>query len=254
MKIKVGSARINEFGEISGGKSGDQTGKECAIEDCYIHDLGWVIIRAKDPVAKKLIAQDMIYLCENDYIGYDQPNDESLLRVVEKYNYDCSKVKEYCDTDCARAVRVCVLYAGIDCPSFYTATEIEVLRATGKFNIITDKDYCSNMDNYMVGDILCTPVKGHTCVVVSKETVENAYQFYSANRDVCFYTTNGNTNIREFPTTDSNVVGVIPNNAKVLCDGITCMEWNNNKLWHYIRYYDKHGFVSEKMLTNRKEF
>ena len=53
MNIKVGSARINEFGEISGGVSGDQTGKECMIEDCYIHPQGWVIIRAKEKEHRK---------------------------------------------------------------------------------------------------------------------------------------------------------------------------------------------------------
>ena len=251
MKIKVGSARINEFGEISGGISGDQNGKECAIEDCYIHPLGWVIIRAKDETKRKKIAQDMIFICENDLIGYDQPKDLTMLEIAKQFNYDCSKVNKACDTDCAKAVVACVRYAGIDCDIFYTGNEIEKLRETGKFDIITDKDYCNNMNNYIVGDILCTPQKGHTCVVVSTEDVMNAFEFYCDTKEAGTYKTKGTVNIREFAGTDSKIVGIVPNNGEVVCFGIICYEVMQNKKWYYVDYLGKCGFVSEVLIYKK---
>ena len=43
----IGSARIDENGRISGGRAGDQTGVEVAIEDYYKHSKGWRAFRAK---------------------------------------------------------------------------------------------------------------------------------------------------------------------------------------------------------------
>lgn len=253
MKIKVGSARINEFGEISGGIPGDQTGKECMIEDAYVHELGWVIIRAKKDEQRRKIAQDMVYICNNDLIGYDQPKDESLLEVVRKFGYNASKVNQACDCDCAKAVRVCVLYAGIECETFYTGNEINVLEKTGAFEIIRDKTYCSNMQNYIVGDILCTPVKGHTCVVVSTDggTELEGFEFYCDTRQAGEWKTNGTANIRQFGGTESKIMGIAPNNAVVLADGIICYETALNKRWLHIDYFGLTGFVSENMIYKK---
>lgn len=251
MTIKVGSARINEFGEISGGVAGDQTGKECMIEDCYIHPLGWVIIRAKKEEARKKIAQDMVYICNNDLIGYDQPKDESLFEVAKRFGFDCRKVNQACDCDCAKAVRVCVKYAGIDCPTFYTGNEIETLEKTGEFIIIKDKEYCNNMDNYLVGDILCTPVKGHTCVVVSTGESIMGFEFYCDTKESGIYATTGTVNIREFAGTESKIVGIIPNNELIMADGIICYETALDKKWYHIDYYGTTGFVSEVLINKR---
>ena len=69
MSVIVGSARINEYGEISGGKPGDQTGRECGTDEWYLHSLGWVVIRAKDSVVREKIARNMQAICDNDKIG-----------------------------------------------------------------------------------------------------------------------------------------------------------------------------------------
>lgn len=251
MRIKVGSARINEFGEISGGVPGDQTGKECMIEDCYVHPLGWVIIRAKDKAKRKLIARDMVYICNNDLIGYDQPKDESLYEVAKRFEFDASKVNQACDCDCAKAVRVCVLYAGIECKTFYTGNEIETLEATGAFEVITDKAYCSDMNNYVLGDILCTPVKGHTCVVVSTEGEDtmSGFEFYCDTRLSGPIKTIGTANIREFGGTDSRIMSIAPNNATVQADGIVCLEKALDKRWIHMEYCGVTGFISENMLN-----
>ena len=78
MAVIVGSARIDENGNISGGKAGDQTGKEVCTENWYLHSQGWRVFRAKDPAKAEMIAQDMQWACDNPKIGYDQDQNLTL--------------------------------------------------------------------------------------------------------------------------------------------------------------------------------
>ncbi len=166
MAVRVGSARIDSRGRASGDKAGDQTGREVCIENWYNHKLEWYIIRAKDPAVREKIAVAMERACANDYIGYDQGKNKTLWSVAEKVGFDPGKVKTPCETDCARLVRVCVRYAGVKADDFYTGDELKKLKATGAFDIITDKAKCSTSAYLKRGDILVTRKQGHTVVVL----------------------------------------------------------------------------------------
>lgn len=183
MSVIIGSARIDENGNASGGRAGDNNGKEVSTQNWYLHNKGWVVIRAKSDAVRKKIAQDMQYACDNPCIGYDQSQNRTLFEIVKKLGYDCSKVHVDCETDCAQLVRVCVLYAGIKCDDFYTATEISVLSKTGAFDVLWDEKYCKHEDLLKAGDILCTPVKGHTVVVLT-DGAGTAYQRKMSMADV----------------------------------------------------------------------
>ena len=165
--VKVGSARIDENGRATGGKAGDQTGKEVATENWYLHKLGWVVIRAKTATMREKIAQNMQWACDNPHIGYDQWQNQTLWNVAKPLGFNCSKVKTNCETDCARLTRVCVWYAGSKPVDYYTATEVQALKATGDFEILTTDKYCKSSDYLLRGDILVTKTKGHTVVVLS---------------------------------------------------------------------------------------
>lgn len=168
MAVWIGSARINENGELEGGIPGDQTGQECMIEQWYLHNKGWYVIRPIDQSKAALIAQDMIYLCNNENIGYSYwDNSNTLYLAAQPFNFDCSMVNTPCDTNCSRGVRVCCLYAGYNIPDFYTGDEVSVFANTGEFMILTQSIYCDRPDNLQVGDILVTRTQGHTVVVVS---------------------------------------------------------------------------------------
>lgn len=170
MAVYIGSARINENGEGEGGIPGDQNGQECMIEPWYLHPKGWYILRPIDPDKGALMAQDMVYLCDNPNIGYSfWNNSHTLYDAAQPYGFNCSMVQVPCDTNCSRGVRVCALYAGYNVPDFYTGTEIEVFTATGEFYLITNETYCSSPDYLIVGDILVTRTTGHTAIVVSTE-------------------------------------------------------------------------------------
>lgn len=167
MAVIIGSARHGEDGKISGGKAGDQTGEEVSRQDWYLHRKGWVCIRAKDADVREKIAQDMEWACDNPHIGYDQGQNYTLFDVAGTVGWNCSKVTKDCETDCARLVRVCVWYAGIRCQDFYTGDEVDALKATGQFDILTDIKYTTTSNNLLRGDILVTKSKGHTVVVLS---------------------------------------------------------------------------------------
>lgn len=161
--VIIGSARIDENGNASGGKAGDQTGKEVSTQQYYLHSKGWNVIRAKDPQVREAIAQNMTWACANNNIGYDQGENTSLYMVAKPLGFNCSLVGTPCETDCARLVRVCVLYAGVQVRDFYTGNELEALLETDAF----DQVDVALPDGLLRGDILVTKTKGHTVVALT---------------------------------------------------------------------------------------
>ncbi len=167
MSVLIGSARINEKGSANGGAAGDQTGGEVSTQAWYLHSKGWIVIRAKIPTDREKIARNMQAICNNDNIGYCQNHRGTLTAAAKPYGYDAAKVTKKVEVDCSEAVRNCALYAGISVGSFSTASEVSVLKATGKFDILEDDLHCKSSDYLLRGDILVTRTKGHTVVVLS---------------------------------------------------------------------------------------
>ena len=118
MAVIIGSARIDENGKAHGGRAGDQTGREVSTQNWYKHSKGWVVLRAKDPKKAAKIAQAMRAACDNQNIGYDQYQNQTLWNAVKDKGYDPAKAAVKCETDCARLVRVCCAYAGIMAKDF----------------------------------------------------------------------------------------------------------------------------------------
>ena len=165
--VRVGSARSNEYGGITGGKPGDQKGgAEVSMQAWYLHSKGWVVIRAKDPTSREKIAENMVAACLNNHIGYCQSHRETATEAAKPYGYDFSKITTDVETDCSELVRACCLYAGIKVGSFSTGNEAAALQATGKFQILKDDKYCTSSNFLLRGDILVTRTKGHTVVVL----------------------------------------------------------------------------------------
>lgn len=256
MAVLIGSARIDENGNISGGKAGDQTGKECSTQDWYLHNKGWVVIRAKTASVREKIAQDMQYICDNNNVGYDQSQNTTLYQAARPYGFDVSKVKTPCETDCARAVRVCVLYAGVSCADFYTGSEVDALRATKQFDILTDSKYCNSSDYLIRGDILVTKTKGHTVVVLSNGSKVSTSQaanesgvMYAESKDKGLsgtYRTTESLNMRKGAGKQYGIVTVLPNGAKVRNYGYYTV--HDGIKWLYVSYNGKVGFCSSKYL------
>lgn len=237
MAVLIGSACINEFGQKEGGQPGDQNKKEVCTEPWYLHGKGWYIIRAKSPVVRNKIAQDMRYACANDMVGYSfWDHCYTLYNEAQKYKFDCSKITIPCETNCAKLVRVCVLYAGVKVGDFYTGNEIEVLKATGQFDIIKDDKYCKSSDYLLEGDILVTRTQGHTVVVLSNgEKVKAGIPYRTAN---CTW-----VNMRTGGSKKYQKIDTLAGNTRVDLFG-----WADTG-WGFVRYKDKEGYISPMYLA-----
>lgn len=167
MAVIIGSAHGDERGGATGGKAGDQTGREVSTENWYKHSKGWRVFRAKDPVARVKIASDMQAACLNPHIGYDQNERDTLYNAAKAVGFDCAKVDKDVETDCSALVRVCCAYAGIMLPNFNTQTEPSVLLNSGAFIELTGSQYTDSSAYLEVGDILDTRTKGHTVIVLT---------------------------------------------------------------------------------------
>ena len=236
MAVLVGSASINELGELEGGKLGDQNGREVLIEDWYLHRKGWRVIRAKDPLVRAKISQNMRYICENDNIGYSYwDNCYGLLNESKKYGYNASKVKVKCDTNCAKSVRCSILYAGVNVEDFSTFDEVDKCRNTGAFEILDSDLFCKSPDYLVEGDILVTKTKGHTVVVLNNgDNVKSLTPYQIKNCAFC--------NVRKGPNVNYGITGVLKG-----FDIVEVLEWSKEG-WGLIKFEDILGFVSPKFL------
>jgi len=162
-KIKVGSARIDENGKLTGGKAGDQTGKEVSTQDYYLHSKGWYLLRPKSVEDADKLAASMMAACNNDNIGYDQNERLGIITQIKKYG-SMAKIAVKTEADCGTLVRGCCIEAGFDPGNFTTSGEATALSKTGRFEgkiAVTSSTILHN------GDVLVTKTKGHTVIVVS---------------------------------------------------------------------------------------
>ena len=146
-----------------------------------------MVLRCKDPKKREKIALAMELACANPDIGYDQWQRDSLFNNIKGVGWDPSKTTKKVETDCSALVRVCIAYAyGRDLAgNIRTITEPAALVATGEFEKLTAEQYTTTSDFLRRGDILCTPVSGHTVVVLdngAKVAASNAIKATEAAR------------------------------------------------------------------------
>lgn len=246
MSVLIGSARIDENGNATGGKAGDQkSGKEVSTQNWYLNNKGWRVFRAIDPVKRKMIAYAMQAACNNNNIGYDQNPNPSLFKVSKKYDYDPAKVTEKCETDCSKLVRVCCWYAGIHVEYFTTAYEGTALLNTGEFEEMKGDKY-TNSSNYLIaGDILVTKTKGHTVVVLSNGPLandgNNAFQFVLV--------TGNNVFVRKNAGKQALAIGLAHKGDRysfLQKDTVITNPDGTVTKWYQIFYHDMVGWISSK--------
>lgn len=271
MVYKIGSARIDERGNIGGGKPGDQTGREVAIENFYMHPQGWYCLRPKDPQKAELMAKEMTDACNNSNIGYAQYGNKTstsrmgVVYAITKYKH-MKDIKEPTNGDCGTLVRSVIMAAGMGDPGgFTTATEVSALNRTGLFEVPFPVRSNSVLCN---GDVLVTKTKGHTAIVVQgeprvkKEAAAPAEQKKTLNKKPQFeLELTGDLHARTGPGTTYPLLKSYPALKKGgketiwFCDTTHTNYNDKGGAWHYVKIVgekgNKYGFMSARYLKKK---
>lgn len=95
-------ASIGENGKATGGKKGDQTGKEVKVAPYYDFGQTWVI-RFKNRSRGKKAAKAAKLLAKNENIGYNQSDRVSLYTECMRIDWEIKRIGEIrkCNCDCS---------------------------------------------------------------------------------------------------------------------------------------------------------
>lgn len=248
----IGHASLDEYGDISGGKAGDQTGKEVCMREWYAK--GWTqVCRPKEKKVADKLASAMEAACKNEYIGYDQDQRTTLYKQAKAVNFDLSKIKTPCECDCSSLVAVCCIAAGLDVsPDIYTGNEVAQLKKTGAFTILTAKKYLDSQDYLLRGDILVKQYS-HTAIVLTDGSKANPEPKDSYNEDyIGLYRVKTTLFLRKGAGKQYNDICAMPTGAKCRADGY--YQTVDGTVWLHVRYNDYIGYCSSKYLIYlRKE-
>lgn len=151
MSIKIGNASIDENGKLSGGKVGDQTGREICTLNWY--NRPWnVYLECKDAKIAKKAASFMNQICLNNNYGYDQSQRITGYNAIVKNNNQVAGAKG--EFDCSSLVSSCYKLAGLDIsPSHTTSSLRKALLNTGKFVAYTDNKHIASDDLALIGSL-----------------------------------------------------------------------------------------------------
>lgn len=168
MAIKIGHASIDERGRISGGASGDQSGKELCIREWYNKKWDFVLRPKHKDIAEKS-ARAVEQACANPNIGYDQGQRNTLYKQAALNIFDLSAVRVKCECDCSSLMHVCAIAGGANLSygtnGFTTSTMGTYFVRSGDYDKLTDSKYRTS-DKYLKrGDIL-VKAGSHTVMVL----------------------------------------------------------------------------------------
>ena len=109
--MRIGHASIDEHGKISGGNAGDQTIKEVCIRSYY--DKNWnFVLRPRNPDIAEKTAKACESMCNNEHIGYDQNQRNTLLTLLESLKWDYTKIIQNTECDCSSFMTACAICGG----------------------------------------------------------------------------------------------------------------------------------------------
>ena len=114
MAVMCAWASIGENGKITGGKPGDQTGRE--VKCGAIYDFGQTrVYRCKDRDKALAIGAAAHAMAINNMFGYNQSNRTTSFTELKKVKWVVADVKTPCNIDCSEmgacAVNVAYKYS-----------------------------------------------------------------------------------------------------------------------------------------------
>lgn len=156
----ISNSGSDENGAYTGGKAGDQTGKEWQLKPWYNRPWG-VVLRYPDQAVALQIAKLGIAAALNDRIGYDQNQRTTYWTQLKAAGYDPSRITVACEEDCTAGVSANVRAAGYifgikalqDVPICSSRNMRQEFTGAG-FIALTASKYLTSGNYLLPGDIL----------------------------------------------------------------------------------------------------
>ena len=178
MAVRIAHSSIDERGKASGGAAGDQTGKEVCIRNWYSKPWEECLIPINADIGAR-VSNAMVAICNNNNIGYDQGDRNSLKKQAVAVNWDFSRITVKCECDCSSAISVAVESCGAKVPyssgnAPTTRTIADALVKSGYYKRSTDKKYLTTSDYLGKGYILNKKGSHVVCAIDNGPKYEGA--------------------------------------------------------------------------------
>lgn len=240
MAVMCAWASQNEKGKTTGGKAGDQTGKE--VKCGAIYNFGQTkVYRCKDRNKAVLIGAAAKAIADNDNFGYCQTHRTTAYKAIMKANWIIANVVDPVEIDCSElaACAVDVAYKMAIIPSSaYSGNIGYYLTNSGLFTELSNAKYLGKSEYIECGDIIVAPGK-HVIVAYTDGSKTSQNTPISSIKSVAL----GNKIIKQGQQHAINFTGV-----KIATDGITGKETNMMKarvLQHAMNLDYKTGRIAE---------
>lgn len=259
----ISNSGSDENGSYTGGKAGDQTGKEWCLKAWY--NRPWtVVLRYPDQSVALEIAKLSIAAALNDKIGYDQNQRTTYWTQLKAAGYDPSKITVACEEDCTAGVSSNVRAAGYifgikalqDVPICSSRNMKSEFTKAG-FQALTASKYLTSGKYLLPGDILLYESHHAAANVTLGSAVKNDWHpgeipVTPSGDDVPsktpddvkgpFVEVTGSVNVRKGPSTDYGTLGTAKSGEKLHYFGYT---YPDNG-WLLIEYDKQTAWISGK--------
>ena len=164
--MSIANCGIDERGRASGGRAGDNNGKEWRVRSWYYYP--WkLVIRHPDAKVRAKIAALAKAGALNNHIGYDQSQRGTFWTQLQKAKYNPAKIKVKCEADCSASTSAIVKAVGHilgksklkNVPSTCTTRNLESELRKAGFKVLKQTKYTKSQNYLLPGDILLCP--GH---------------------------------------------------------------------------------------------
>ena len=220
--VQCAWASIGENGKVTGGKPGDQTGKEVKCGNIY--NFGQTrVYRCKDRSKALEIGSAAKGMAINNAFGYNQTSRTTAYIELEKAKWIVANVKTLCNIDCSElgACAVNVAYKKALISKFvYSGNIGAALLATGLFTELKASKYLGVSEYIQCGDIIVAPGKH----VIVAYTDGSKASITKPSTIVSNVLNNGNTLIKKGQQYAIDFTGV-----KIQVDGKVGSETNKMK-------------------------
>lgn len=163
MSVMIGHASISERGTVNG-KKGDSTKKEVCTRTWYPKPWDFMAVHP-DAAVRERHARAVEAACANDNIGYGQNDRNTANTEAKKVDYNISRIKTKCNTDCSALQNLAAVASGAEGVTYgsngwTTSTMKAALQAAG-YKIITDRTYLDSAE-YCVRGAVYVKAGSHT--------------------------------------------------------------------------------------------